>query len=65
VDFWELGLSSSEQPVEFLSNILQETAQLIVTNQLLTLHDHPQTDELKEYFNRTLKQGTSEQGSKD
>ena len=45
-----------DRAAEFLSNLLQETAQLIGIEQLLTLGGHPQTDGLVEWFNRTLKQ---------
>ena len=41
---------------EFLSNVLQETAQLIEIYKLPTSGGHPQIDGLVEQFNRTLKQ---------
>ena len=41
---------------EFLSDVLQETAQLLGLSQLPTSGGHPQTDGLIERFNRTLKQ---------
>ena len=45
-----------DRAAEFLSNVLQETAQLIGIEQLPTSGGHPQTDGLVERFNRTLKQ---------
>ena len=45
-----------DRAAEFLSNVLQETAQLIGIDQLPTSGGHPQTDGLVERFNRTLKQ---------
>ena len=45
-----------DRAAEFLSNVLQETAQLIGIEQLPTSGGHPQTDSLVEWFNRTLKQ---------
>ena len=41
---------------EFLSDVLQETAKLMGSEQLPTSGSHPQTDGLVERFNRTLKQ---------
>ena len=40
---------------EFLSDLLQDTAELIGVKQLPTTGGHPQTDGLVERFNRTLK----------
>ena len=45
-----------DRAAEFLSEVLQETAQLIGLSQLPTSGGHPQTDGLVERFNRTLKQ---------
>ena len=45
-----------DRAAEFLSDVLQETAQLIGLDQLPTSGGHPQTDGLVEHFNRTLKQ---------
>jgi len=56
---WKHGVPSRiihDRAAEFLSNVLQETAQLIGIEQLHTSGGHPQTDGLVEWFNRTLKQ---------
>jgi len=56
---WKHGVPSRiihDRAAEFLSNILQETAQLIGIKQLPTSGGHPQMNGLVERFNRTLKQ---------
>ena len=56
---WKHGVPSRivhDRAAEFLSEVLQETAQLIGLTQLPTSGGHPQTDGLVERFNRTLKQ---------
>ena len=45
-----------DRAAEFLSDILQETAQVLGVTQLPTSGGHPQTDGLVERLNRTLKQ---------
>ena len=55
---WKHGVQRRnihDRAAEFLSNVLQETAQLIGIDQLLTSGGHPQTDGLVERFKRTLK----------
>ena len=56
---WKHGVQRRnihDRAAEFLSNVLQETAQLIGIDQLPTSGGHPQTDGLVERFNRILKQ---------
>ena len=56
---WKHGVPSRiihDRAAEFMSDVLQETAQLIGLAQLPTSGGHPQTDGLVERFNRTLKQ---------
>ena len=45
-----------DRAAEFLSEVLQDTAELLGINQLPTSGGHPQTDGLFERFNQTLKQ---------
>ena len=57
-----------EWAAEFLSDVLQETAQILGVIQLPTSGAHPQTDRLVEQLNRTLKQMLSKlvyRGEKD
>ena len=56
---WKHGVPNCiihDRAAEFLSEVLQETAQLMGIEQLPTSGGHPQTDGLVERFNRTLKQ---------
>ena len=56
---WKHGMPARHVSIihaEFLSDVLQETAQLLGISQLPTSRGHPQTDGLMECFNRTLKQ---------
>ena len=56
---WKHGVPNRiihDRAAEFLSELLQETAQLLGVEQLPTSGGHPQTDGLVERFNRTLKQ---------
>ena len=56
---WKHGVPNKiihDRAAEFLSEVLQETAELLGLNQLPTSGGHPQTDGLVERFNRTLKQ---------
>ena len=56
---WKHGVPARiihDRAAEFLSDVLQETAQMLGMSQLSTLGGHPQTDGLVERFNRTLKQ---------
>jgi len=56
---WRYGLLSQiihDRAVEFLSNVVQETAQFLGIKQLLKSGGHPQTDGLVEKLNCTLKQ---------
>ena len=56
---WKHGVPACiihDHAAEFLSDVLQETAQLLGLSQLPTSGGHPQTDGLVERFNRTLKQ---------
>ena len=56
---WNHGVPARiihDHAAEFLSDVLQETAQLLGLSQLLTSGGHPQMDGLVECFNRTLKQ---------
>ena len=57
---WKHGVPSRiiihDRAVEFLAEVLQETASLLGFTQLPTSGGHPQTDGLVERFNRTLKQ---------
>ena len=56
---WKHGVPARiihDRAAEFLSDVLQETAQLLGMSQLPTSGGHPQTDSLVERFNRTLKQ---------
>lgn len=56
---WRHGVPARiihDRAAEFLSEVLQETAQLLGLTQLPTSGGHPQTDGLVERFNRTLKQ---------
>ena len=45
-----------DRAAEFLSDVFQETAQILGIKQLPTSGGHPQTDGLVERLNRTLKQ---------
>ena len=56
---WKHGVPNKiihDRAPEFLSEVLQETAELLGISQLPTSGGHPQTDGLIERFNRTLKQ---------
>ena len=56
---WKHGVPNKiihDRAPEFLSQVLQETAELLGISQLPTSGGHPQTDGLVERFNRTLKQ---------
>ena len=56
---WKHGVPNRiihDRAAEFLSEVLQETAELLGMRQLPTSGGHPQTDGLVERFNRTLKQ---------
>ena len=56
---WKHGVPNKiihDRAPEFLSEVLQETAELLGISQLPTSGGHPQTDGLVERFNRTLKQ---------
>ena len=56
---WKHGVPARiihNRAAEFVSDVLQETAQLLGLSQLPTSGGHPQTDGLVECFNRTLKQ---------
>ena len=56
---WKHGVPNKiihDRAAEFLSEVLQDTAELLGINQLPTSGGHPQTDGLVERFNRTLKQ---------
>ena len=56
---WKHGVPNKiihDRAPEFLSEVLQETAELLGISQLPTSGSHPQTDSLVECFNRTLKQ---------
>ena len=57
---WKHGVPSRiiihDRAVEFLAEVLQETASLLGLTQLPTSGGHPQTDGLVEWFNCTLKQ---------
>ena len=57
-----------DRAAEFLSDVLQETAQILRILQLPTSGGHPQTDGLVQRLNRTLKQRLSKvvcKGGKD
>ena len=57
-----------DQAAEFLSDVLQETVQILGVIQLPTSGGHPQTDRFVERLNRTLKQMLSKvvyRGEKD
>jgi len=56
---WRHGVLNKiihDRAAEFLSDVLQETAELLGVKQLPTSGGHPQTDGFVEHFNRTLKQ---------
>ena len=56
---WKHGVPNRiihDWEAKFLSEVLQETAQLMGIEQLPTSGGHPQTDGLVECFNRTFKQ---------
>ena len=56
---WKHGVPNRiihDRAAEFLSEVLQETTQLMGLEQLSTSGGYPQTDGLVERFNRTLKQ---------
>ena len=56
---WKHGVPNKiihDRAPEFLSEVLQETVELLGISQLPTSGGHPQTDGLVERFNRTLKQ---------
>ena len=56
---WKHGVPNNiihDRAAEFLSEVLQETAELLGISQLPTSRGHPQMDGLVERFNRTLKQ---------
>jgi len=56
---WRHGVPNKiihDRAAEFLSDVLQETAELLGVRQLPTSGGHPQTDGLVERFNRTLRQ---------
>ena len=56
---WKHGVPNRiihDRAAEFLSEVLQETAELLGVSQLPTSGGHPQTDGLVERFNQTLKQ---------
>ena len=64
---WRHGVPTRiihDRVVEFLSNVIQETAKLMGLEQLPTSGGHPQTDGLVECFNRTLNQMLAELVSK-
>ena len=56
---WKHGVPNwiiHDRAAEFLSEVLQEIAELLGLRQLPASGGHPQTDGLVEWFNRTLKQ---------
>jgi len=56
---WRHGVPSRiihDRAAEFLSNVIQETTQVVGVKQLPTSGGHPQTDGLVERLNQTLKQ---------
>ena len=54
-----------DRAAEFLLDVLQETAEVLGVTQLPTSGGHPQTDEMGERLNRTLKQMLSKIVSKE
>ena len=64
---WKHGVPNKiihDRAPEFLSEVLQETAELLGISQLPTSGGHPQTDGLVERFNRTLKQALAKMVTK-
>ena len=56
---WKLGVPAKiihDRAAEFLSDVSQETAQILGIKQLPTSGGHPQTDGLVERLHRTLEQ---------
>jgi len=64
---WKHGVPNKiihDRAAKFLSEVLQETAELLGISQLPTSGSHPQTDGLVECFNHTLKQALAKMVTK-